>query len=439
MIRVFLAILFFFSLNLCASSQSTKDKIKNTTESMQTKQSEEKQLSQKVEELANLIVQKKKEVKEAGKKIDELSGYVLNLSQKYQEEELELTKLNSQNALLLSSQKELEDKIISLIADDFSFDLVQNDDVKTTQNLISNEIFDTLSVVLKDELENLLTSYDKTSKSITEQSKKITTIQQNLKEYNDKKAELAKEKEKHEVAALNLNKNREQYILRLQKLQKENDELRDTLEKLKIIDDKEERAKAKAAEEKRLAKLEASKKKQVSQKDKQILSSDEEDIEIADEVRDVRVDDIDKKVKQYGSSYQASRVKKYSGAKTISPLKDAFVKRKFGNYTDPVYNIKIFNESIVLGSKSKDTQVYNILPGKVIFAKETAVLDKVIIMENGSGIHTIYAHLSQIAPTIKVGSYIKKGYAIGRIRDDLTFEVTQKNYHINPLELISLK
>ena len=144
-------------------------------------------------------------------------------------------------------------------------------------------------------------------------------------------------------------------------------------------------------------------------------------------------------MKQYGSSYQASRVKKYTGAKTSAPLNGAFVKRNFGNYNDPVYNIKIFNENIVLGSKSSDTQVKSVLAGKVDFAKDTAVLDKVVILEHSGGIHTIYAHLSQIAPTIKVGSSIKKGYVLGRINSELTFEVTQQNYHINPLDLISLK
>lgn len=78
----------------------------------------------------------------------------------------------------------------------------------------------------------------------------------------------------------------------------------------------------------------------------------------------------------------------------------------------------------------------NVLDGKVIYAKDTAVLDKVVIVENRYGIHTIYAHLSKIAPTIKVGRKIKKGYIIGKVERDLTFEVTQKNYHINPLELI---
>ena len=67
------------------------------------------------------------------------------------------------------------------------------------------------------------------------------------------------------------------------------------------------------------------------------------------------------------------------------------------------------------------------------------MLQKVVIVENKDGIHTIYAHLSKIAPTIKVGARLKKGYVIGRVEQDLTFEVTQKNYHINPMELIASK
>lgn len=144
-------------------------------------------------------------------------------------------------------------------------------------------------------------------------------------------------------------------------------------------------------------------------------------------------------VRQIGSSYQDSKVKRYSGAKTIAPL-DAFeVQQAFGNYTDPIYNIKIFNESVVLRSKTPQATVKNVLSGKVVYAKETNMLDHVVIVENSNGIHTIYAHMTQIAPTIKVGKKIKKGYVIGRIDQDLTFEVTQKNFHINPLELITLQ
>ena len=216
----------------------------------------------------------------------------------------------------------------------------------------------------------------------------------------------------------NLNKNKEDYIQKLINTQKQSEALSSTLEELKIIDDKEEKEKARKI---------AQKNAQKQQPQPEILQ------------RDKRVEDIDKKVKLYGSSYKESRVKKYVGSKTISPLKNAFVKRKFGNFIDPVYDIKIFNESVILSSNTQNAQVYNVLDGKVIFAKSTPVLDNVIIVENKNGIHTIYANLSQIAPTIKNGSVIKKGYSIGRVKSDLTFEVTQKNFHIDPLELISLK
>ncbi|NPA73975.1 MAG: M23 family metallopeptidase [Epsilonproteobacteria bacterium] len=141
-------------------------------------------------------------------------------------------------------------------------------------------------------------------------------------------------------------------------------------------------------------------------------------------------------VRQIGTSYQASRMVKYRGPKTIAPLRSFYIKRKFGTYFDPIYKIKIFNESVILGSKIPNAKVRNVLNGKVVFAKSTPMLDNVVIVENSNGIHTIYAHLSKIAPTIKKGKRIKKGYIIGRIKDELTFEVTQKNKHINPLRLI---
>ncbi|NLY03458.1 MAG: peptidoglycan DD-metalloendopeptidase family protein [Campylobacter sp.] len=333
----------------------------------------------------------------------------------------------------MGSKNSLEHEMVNFIVNDFSFDLVQDEEIKTTQSLLSNEIFKSLNNVVNEELKELLTRYDKILKDIATKEKDILSLEKNLKEYNAKKEELTKEKQKQENLVANLNKNKESYIVRLEKAANTSSALTETLAKLKIIDDEEEREKAKIKEEKRRQEQDA----KSSLKDKTSEKVQETSEPVVANV-DKRIEKIDQKVKLYGSSYQESRVKKYSGAKTISPLKDGYVKRKFGNYTDPVYGIKIFNESVVLGSKSANAQVLNVLDGKVIFAKHTPVLENVIIVEHKDGIHTIYAHLNQIAPTVKIGSKIKKGYAIGRISEDLTFEVTQKNYHINPLELISL-
>ena len=251
---------------------------------------------------------------------------------------------------------------------------------------------------------------------IKTQNDKIEGIKSNLKNFKFKQAELVSLQDKQMKTLANLKRDKEIYQKQLSRLQAQQDEIRKTLEELKIVAkrESEEAKKALAAE----AKAQKNKK---DKKGEAGVSASEGD------------------VKQFGSSYQTSLVKKYSGEKTIAPLESFTVKQKFGNYVDPIYNIKIFNESVVLSANSPDAKVKSVFNGKVVFAKETAMLDKVVIIENPNGIHTIYAHLSQIAPTVKVGAKVQKGYVIGRVQRDLTFEVTQKNYHIDPLEIIGLK
>lgn len=410
--------LFLLIFSYIFADQSTKDKIELTSKNIAVKKSEEKNLSKKIDELGALIVKESAELKKTNAQIDEITGLVVNLSQKYKDEATKLDELNKQTDDLVKIKLELEKKITDLIVEDFSFNLIQDGDVKTYESLISNEVFASLSDVFRKDIANLVITHDEASKTIDKKNKEILDLEKNLKEYSAKKEELSNAQKKQKKLVENLNKNKEDYIQKLINTQKQSEALASTLEELKIIDDKEEKEKARKIAQKNVQKQEVQ---------PEILQ------------RDKRVEDIDKKVKLYGSSYKESRVKKYVGPKTISPLKNAFVKRKFGNFIDPVYDIKIFNESVILSSNTQNAQVYNVLDGKVIFAKSTPVLDNVIIVENKNGIHTIYANLSQIAPTIKNGSVIKKGYSIGRVKSDLTFEVTQKNFHIDPLELISLK
>ncbi|MBQ9875528.1 MAG: peptidoglycan DD-metalloendopeptidase family protein, partial [Campylobacter sp.] len=420
---------------------NTKDKIEQTTQNLAKSQKEEKKLSQKIDEIADEILKEQNDAKKQDGELKELSKIVLELQEKHASEEKEIEKLNSQNAFLLNTQSDLENKIIDAISKELSFDLVSDINLtKSSDSIIADEVLNLLGDIMSNELSALMKDYENNKNLIDEQDKKIQTIKASMQDYNKKKDDLSQKRKLQEQKLANLKKNKDEYAKKLEKLSNEQDEIRKALEELKIINDKEEREKAEKAEKERLAKLEKERKKaeekakKEGKKVEEIFSSEPEPV-----IEDERVAKIDKKVKQYGSSYQASRVKKYTGAKTISPISGAYVKRNFGNYNDPVYNIKIFNENIVLGSKSSDTQVKSVLAGKVVFAKDTAVLDKVVILEHSGGIHTIYAHLSQIAPTIKVGNSIKKGYVLGRINSELTFEVTQQNYHINPLDLITLK
>jgi murein DD-endopeptidase MepM/ murein hydrolase activator NlpD len=139
-----------------------------------------------------------------------------------------------------------------------------------------------------------------------------------------------------------------------------------------------------------------------------------------------------------GSSTSGIKIGKYKGVKTIAPLKSYEITKKFGKYFDPVYKIELFNESIVLKSNEEKAKVFNVLNGKVVYAKkDSGMLENVVIIQHDNGLHTIYSHLEQISPTIKVGKWVQKGYVVGRVNELLTFQATKNSTHINPQDLFN--
>ena len=374
----------------CALLANTNEKIRNQTTYLESSKDLEKQLNKKLDDLAGDIIGGEKSVKQTDDKMKELIMQISQLENSAKSAGNELDELVNQNKNLTQSQKDIQKSIVRIISDEFSFDLIMPKEyAEGEDSIIATEILSKLNSVLKDDFNALAKQYESTQNLIKTQNDKIEGIKSNLKNFKFKQAELVSLQDKQMKTLANLKRDKEIYQKQLSRLQAQQDEIRKTLEELKIVAKRE--------------------------------SASEGD------------------VKQFGSSYQTSLVKKYSGEKTIAPLDGFTVKQKFGNYVDPIYNIKIFNESVVLSANSPDAKVKSVFNGKVVFAKETAMLDKVIIIENPNGIHTIYAHLSQIAPTVKVGAKVQKGYVIGRVQRDLTFEVTQKNYHIDPLEIIGLK
>ncbi|MFR4830899.1 MAG: murein hydrolase activator EnvC family protein, partial [Campylobacter upsaliensis] len=313
----------------------------------------------------------------------------------------ELSTLNNQNKELLRIKSLMESKLISLMAKDFAYDLpIPEGYIEGEESFMAFELLGSLDKVLSEEISKLSKDYEGVNLLIENKQKQIEQIRLNLKNYNEQLKELQSLKNR-QIKEINQQKtDRQIYAKKLDNLKAQQEELRATLDELKIIDKKE-----------------------------QVKKQKEETSKLANN---------NQKIRQIGSSYQGSSVKRYTGKKTIAPLDSFTIKQKFGNYVDPIYNIKIFNENVVLRSKKADATVKSVLDGRVVFAKNTTMLQRVVIIEHNDGIHTIYAHLDKIAPNIKVGKRVKKGAVVGRIKDDLTFEVTQKNFHINPLELISL-
>lgn len=395
--------LLFITLIFCTLfASNVSEKIKDQKNSINSAKNLENQINKKLEELAKDIIAGNKDVQNTAKQISELSKQVEALEDSAHSANVELDKLTSQNGELIKSQKDMELRMIKIISEDFAYDLIAPNDYSESQDsIIATEILLNLNSVMNSEFKKLAQDYEKTTNLIKSQSKKIESIKFDLREFRQKQASLKALQTKQKKNLEILNQDKVIYSKKLNDIKKQQNEMRKTLESLQIL---------------------AAKPKEEPKEQTQTKNT-------------VKSDDV----RMIGSSYQAGNVKRYKGAKTIAPLDKFSVKQKFGDYVDPVYNIKIFNESVVLRSDTTDARVKNVLAGTIVFAKQTPILDKVVIVENSNGIHTIYAHLDKIAPTIKVGQKIKKGYVIGRVKQDLTFEVTQKNYHINPLELIAMK
>lgn len=377
-------------------------KIREESKKLTYKGKIEKKITKNLSYLSYRIIKETKELALLKKSIDDLDKSIKlnksNIENKYKI----LNNLLNSNKQLFEQKAILEKKIISIIAKNFSYYLISDKNfIETKDSIVVDEVLEKMNKILKKEFVKLSQKYEKINSDISIRKKEISNIKKEIDKSNARKKRLLLLKKKREIAINELNEKKKNYRKRLDRIRREKITIRKTLEKLKILKKRE---------------IEVSKKRY-----KQNIKNG----------RETKVN-----VRQIGSSYQRAKVKRYRGKKTIAPLASFVVKRKFGNYVDPIYKIKIFNESVVLSSKIPNAKVRNILNGKVVFAKDTAVLDKVVIMENSNHIHTIYAHLSKIAPTVRVGKKIKKGYIIGRVNDDLTFEVTQKNYHIDPLELI---
>lgn len=390
--------LFLFSLfSLLLFANGIAEKTKDLKENERIQQ----QLSKKLEDLAQDILSGEKNLKNLSEQINTLSSQTSKLEANIKVQNKELNTLNNQNKELLRIKSLMESKLISLMAKDFAYDLpIPEGYIEGEESFMAFELLGSLDKVLSEEISKLSKDYEGVNLLIENKQKQIEQIRLNLKNYNEQLKELQSLKNR-QIKEINQQKtDRQIYAKKLDNLKAQQEELRATLDELKIIDKKE-----------------------------QVKKQKEETSKLTNN---------NQKIRQIGSSYQGSSVKRYTGKKTIAPLDSFTIKQKFGNYVDPIYNIKIFNENVVLRSKKANATVKSVLDGRVVFAKNTTMLQRVVIIEHNDGIHTIYAHLDKIAPNIKVGKRVKKGAVVGRIKDDLTFEVTQKNFHINPLELISL-
>jgi len=407
MIRV--VFIFFIFIGTIFGSTSVDKKIRKTTKVLHNYSKSYKELNKKMAKTAEAIIRLKKKIASQKQTIAKLEKELQEKSAIYKASQEELLELQKLQKKFKSSSSEIEEKLVFAIAKSVSLSVLLDEQyMKNIDTVIELEILKAKLSHYKNEIKKYNQKYFQLSNNINKVNYQTTQLKKAIAKIDAKKKRLLKIQKKTKKDLHNLKLAKATYKKELKKLLKKQDELKRTLSRLNIVKiDEEKRRKEKAQQERAFSKTSQ---KQISTKNMP-------------------------KVKQYGKSYQSVKTKRYRGPKTIAPLKSYTITKKYGTYTDPIYGIKIFNESISMKPNKPNARVYNVLNGKVIYAEKTAVLKNLVIIEHKNGLHTIYANLSKIAPNIRKGKRIKKGYVIGRVQNELIFEVTQKSYHINPIRL----
>jgi septal ring factor EnvC (AmiA/AmiB activator) len=403
MIRAALLLLLLFAPLFSASG--VDGRIAETSKTLKSFDRDYASVNTKMAKTAKSILKKQRTVLIQRKKIETLEAELQTKGTTLSSSRSDLETLTSQQEELEKQQRQLRKDLSKLLARIVSLAVIHDDNSTLSPAVIMNEeIFKSLNRQTQKQIAELSGDYLQNQKSLKALTQKTTRLKTEITQIENEKRELVTAKRTNEKALADLKHRKKKYKKELKKLLAQKDELQKTLRRLHIIQESEtQKARAKAERERNAALL-ASKPLP--------------------------------KVKSVGSSYHRARTRRYRGKKTIAPLSGYTVLKRYGTYTDPIYKIKIFNESVSLQPKTRDAKVKAILNGKVILAQNTPLLENVVILEHSGGLHTIYAHLDQIAPTVKKGKWVKAGSIIGRVNDELMFEVTQKNYHIDPLQVI---
>jgi len=317
-------------------------------------------------------------------------------------------KLNKYNKLYRDADREIKKRrleFLSLLSNQFGIVFAMEQlDKNSQKSVIYREIYKYYKAQNIKEIEDLKSQINKWKDKKSEIIKKRKDIQNTMRSIEDKKQEYRVAKNSKTKLLKKLAIDEAIYKKKLERIIDKQGSLRATLANLNILH-KKNVANARAEEIRRKRRIRS---------------------KVKDHTASTKL------------SYYKNNVTKYRGVKTISPIRDGKLIKKFGTYTDPIYKIKIFNDSITLKAPRKNSIVKSVLSGKIVYADKSSMLGNVVVISHKNKIHTIYAGLSNITSSIKAGKRVKKGETLGRVRSKLIFQATKNSKHINPMRLIRL-
>ena len=430
-------IYFTLLITIIVQAASIDDKIKSNKTILNKSKNVKNRTEQKIQSIADQIRDQNEELKKLEKEINLVTKDIVQHKELLEDSKKNLTTLSVKSEILQNQKKDYEEELINTIIEDYSSAVAMRlANKNSVQELTDSEVYEILAAEAKDKMLKIDNQYIKISQDKTANEREIRKLNVYIEKREKKKKILNYLLNKHSKSLASIENKHKLYQEELKNIIKKQNSLTNLLSTLNILKEKE----LKAEEKRKRDRLIALKRKRERQKEIQALKDKNKPsnkIEKTQEsVQKNFAEDIDLDVRILGSSTKGVKISRYRGSKTIAPLKSYTILKKFGKYYDPVYKIKLFNESILLKSNSKNAKVYSVLDGKVIYSKQdSGMLENVVIIQHKNGLHTIYSHLDEISPTLKVGKWVKKGYVVGRVDENLTFQAIINNSYVNPENL----
>lgn len=436
MIKLITALIIVLNLSFAATNGIDK-KISNNKRTQTSNEYKKRETTLKIKLLANRIKKQNKDLITLERNIKKINSDISTHEELLVKSKDKLDDLRNRSTDLMKEKKGNESQIVDTIIEDFSTSIALKLASKNNlKELIDTEIYTLLSQHTKDKILKLNNNYNLVSNDTKKNKKDIKDISLYIEKRRIKKKDLNTLKSKRSNSLVDLESQHKSYQRELNKAISKQVSLKNLLSKLNIL--KKEKLR-KAEIKRRKAELKRKRLRELLAKKKRAKSNKKEkpnEIQTAEVRNQKYAKNLNLDVRKIGSSTSGVKIVRYRGAKTIAPLKSFKVIKKFGTYYDPIYKIKLFNESIVLKTNRPRAKVVSVLNGKVVYAKKNAgMLENVVIVQHQNGLHTIYSHLDEIAPTLEVGKWIKKGYVVGRVNSELTFQATKNSSHINPKDL----
>jgi murein DD-endopeptidase MepM/ murein hydrolase activator NlpD len=429
----FLLILLFITIIVQASS--IDDKIKNNKTILNKNKNVQNKTEEKIQYLADQIRDQNEELRKLEQEINLVTKDIDQHKELLDTSKKNLTTLGIKGKILQNQKKDYEEELINTIIEDYSSAVaLKLANKNSMEELTQSEIYEILASEAKDNMLKIDNQYMQITQNKEDNEREIRKLNVYIEKREKKKKILNYLLNKHSESLDSIKEKHKLYQSELKTIIKKQNSLTALLSTLDILKEKE----IKRDEERRKRLIELKKRreqKKLAEASKYNNKSNEVQ-QTQESVQKDNAEEIDLDVRILGSSTKGVKIGKYRGSKTIAPLKSYSILKKFGKYYDPVYKIKLFNESILLKTNDPNAKVFAVFDGKVVYSKQNSgMLENLVIIQHRNGLYTIYSHLDQISPTIKVGKWIKKGYVVGRVDETLTFEAIVNNKYIDPEDL----